>query len=43
MTHLISKTNYKGFMLNKTSLFSIIAATIAFIAVPAFAADTFSG
>ena len=28
-------------MLNKTSLFGIIAATIAFIAVPAFAADTF--
>ena len=30
-------------MLNKTSLFGIIAATIAFIAVPAFAADTFLG
>ena len=28
-------------MLNKTSLFGIVAATIAFIAVPAFAADTF--
>ena len=28
-------------MLNKTSLFGIIAATIAFIAVPAFAAETF--
>ena len=28
-------------MLNKTSLLGIIAATIAFIAVPAFAADTF--
>ena len=30
-------------MLNKTSLLGIIAATIAFIAVPAFAADTFLG
>ena len=30
-------------MLNMTSLFGIIAATIAFIAVPAFAADTFLG
>ena len=28
-------------MLNKTSLLGMIAATIAFIAVPAFAADTF--
>ena len=28
-------------MLNKTSLFGIVAATIAFIAIPAFAADTF--
>ncbi len=30
-------------MLNKTSLIGIIAATIAFIAVPALAADTFLG
>ena len=30
-------------MLNKTSLLGIIAATIAFIAVPAFAADTLLG
>jgi bacteriorhodopsin len=30
-------------MLNKTSLLGIIAATIAFIAVPAFAAETFLG
>ena len=30
-------------MLNKTSLLGIIAATLAFIAVPAFAAETFLG